>query len=159
MGIRAGRKENEMLPLKLLLPPATRPPVYTVARIVRGPAHLARLLGGQLLLVRGVIWGCEAGVAGPGTRCLSLQPVLVDPRTGARMAVILDLPVRGAPIQHIRWGRPTTYRAPGPAPRERRLRARAARYRCRADLRAGTRLIRSGAFWTMRAAMRRHHPY
>jgi hypothetical protein len=119
-----------MLPLKLLLPlvgwlllgcvsargaqaapPATRPPVYTVAQIVRQPAHLARMLSGRLLLMRGVIWGCEAGVAGPGTRCLSLQPVLVDPRTGARMAVILEPPASRAPIQHIRWGRLATYRA------------------------------------------------
>lgn len=91
-------------------PPATKPPVYTVAQVVRQPAHLARLLGGRLLVL-GVIWGCDAGVAGTGTRCISTQPVLVDPRTGARMAVILDPPARGSPIQHIRWGRLATYRA------------------------------------------------
>jgi hypothetical protein len=92
-------------------PHATRPPVYTVSQIMRQSAHLARMLSGQLLLVRGVIWGCEAGMAGTGTRCLSLQPVLVDSQTGARMGVILEPPVRGAPIQHIRWGRLATYRA------------------------------------------------
>jgi hypothetical protein len=90
--------------------PALTPSVYTVAQIVRQPAHLARLLGGRLLLVRGVIWGCEAGVAGTG-RCLNIQPVLVDPHTGARMPAILGLPVHGAPIQHIRWGRLAIYRA------------------------------------------------
>lgn len=91
--------------------PAAMPPVYTVAQIARQPAQWARLLGGRLLLVRGIVWGCEAGVAGTGTRCISIQPVMVDPRTGARMAVTLDPPTRGAPIQHIRWGWLATYRA------------------------------------------------
>lgn len=85
--------------------------VYSVARIAHDPARFAHQLSGHWLLVRGVVWGCDAVMEIPGGRCMSLRPLIVDPVTGARLPVILSLDRDAGPRQHLRWGRLATYRA------------------------------------------------
>lgn len=86
-------------------------PVYSVARIARHPARFAHQRAGHWLLVRGVVWGCDADMETVGRRCMSLRPLIVDPATAIGLPVVLSLDRDAGPLQHIRWGRLATYRA------------------------------------------------
>src|SRR5579862_9695430 len=86
-------------------------PEYSVAQIARDPARFTHHLSGQWLLVRGVVWGCDADMEGPGRRCISIQPLIADLATGSRLPVILGLDGNAFSLQHVRWGRPATYYA------------------------------------------------
>jgi hypothetical protein len=89
--------------------PPAQTPVYSVAQLMRDPGRFAHQPSGQWLLVRGVVWGCDADLEIPGRRCMSLRPLIVDPATGAHLPVVLSQDRDACPLQHVRWGRLATY--------------------------------------------------